>query len=65
MKDSSRWAAVFVLLVLLIALGVSSAPAATSAGVSPRTLAANATDFCDNVTEIPKAECQALVDLYK
>lgn len=49
-----------------LALILIAAAAPASAGPAPATLpqAAAPAAFCDSVTQIPTAECQALVDLY-
>ena len=51
-----------VLLVVLLATLAGSAGIVSGQNKAPSDVSAVA--FCDNVTEIPKAECQALVNLY-
>ena len=52
------------LLVALSLLALGTALPASAQIQSPLEVPAAPTAFCDSVTEIPKAECEALVALY-
>lgn len=57
MKPSSSWRNSSVLVLLLLALGISGAPQSLAA-------TARSAEVCDSVSQIPPAECAALVELY-